>query len=160
MPSELTSESDCCCCCCCFFYTDSAKYIPVLSYSEFIHISYNYISLIDFWIDSPGCMAYSRRHSTLATWLCSALLWESCVERWVTWEQVPLWGRSTQMWKSTKTLQRRSRRADTSSRSKRAQSLHLFCKMRLWYLVQNLVFHFLNELNVAAWCIHKGKPRG
>lgn len=40
--------------------------------------------------------------------------------------------------------------ADTSSRSMRAQSLHLFCKKRLWYLVQNLVFHFLNELKVAA----------
>lgn len=50
--------------------------------------------------------------------------------------------------------------ADTSSRSMRAQSLHLFCKKRLWYLVQNLVFHFLNELKVAAWCVHKGKMRG
>lgn len=39
------------------------------------------------------------------------------------------------------TLQQCCGSADTSSRSKRAQSLHLFCKKRLWYLVQNLVFH-------------------
>lgn len=54
----------------------------------------------------------------------------------------------------------RCRSADTSSRSKRAQSLHLFCKKRLWYLVQNLVFHFLDELKLATRCVHKGKMKG
>uniref|UniRef100_A0A8C1CP22 Transmembrane 9 superfamily member n=2 Tax=Cyprinus carpio carpio TaxID=630221 RepID=A0A8C1CP22_CYPCA len=33
------------------------------------------------------------------------------------------------------TVQRRCGSANTSSRSKRAQSLHLFCKKRIWYLV-------------------------
>lgn len=143
-------------------------------------------------------MAYFRRHSILATWLCSVLLWESCVVSTrklnhfsstvilLVNRKCCYMGRGDNtmhhlfVFRSSRlhgnkclceedlhkrknrleTLQRRCGSADNSSRSTRAQSLHLFCKKRLWYLVQNLVFHFLNELKVAAWCVHKGKMRG
>lgn len=77
------------------------------------------------------------------------------------WEQVPSWGRSTQMWKLTRTVASSNKGSKDQLKLSptEAGTSRFFCKKRLWYLnLYKCSFsHFWIHFNVAKECTRAKK---